>query len=168
MKKTIAIIVCLLSFGAFADSYLYWMVGDSATVGDKSLSDAGASFARVAMADASGENVGYLNLYDSSGVTGLGQFSAVPMEGAAFAGLDSAYSYYIELVNDQGTFVGRSELYGSDQLANYIGEFGTGTPADGAWNVTSFTSSPIPEPNSAMLVLLGMAALGLRRKQKKA
>lgn len=172
MKKIIVAIVffigvCLMSDVIAADSYLYWFVGEDAKIDNEDLSTAGATYARIGMADSYGNNVGYLNLYDSSGTVDSGQYSVVPMGGAAYAGLSDAYSYYIELVNDSGAFVGRSEFYGSAQLADYIGQFGTGTPSTGAWNVTSFTSAPVPEPNSAMLVLLGMACLGLRRRQRK-
>ncbi len=52
---------------------------------------------------------------------------------------------------------------GSGELA-----FGDVSTATSNWTVYSTGSAPIPEPTSAMLLMLGMAGLALRRRARKA
>ena len=170
MKKIISLVVVALSFGAFADSYLYWMVGDESTLGGKSLMEAGVAYAKVGMLTDGGTT--YLNLYGDGGVDFETTLAMVDknsgMCGPLYAGIlsDTTASFFVELLNDKLESIGKSAEVDYSGLASYIGGFGTDKPADSSWTVSTY--SPIPEPNSAMLVLLGMAALGLRRKQKKA
>ena len=92
--------------------------------------------------------------------------------GATWAQLDGyeAKSFFIELINyDESmntiTTVGYSATYSYAQLANYIvssSAFPLPT-ISAAWMPTI---SPVPEPTSGMLFLLGIAALSLRRKRK--
>jgi len=184
MKKGILIAISLLTSAVFAeDSYLYWMVDPNAKVGEESIA---GSYAKVGvMQDNSGENVSYLTLYTSDGVD-MGQFVDVnSLNGQglfAYIGSDylaSGYSYYVELANDQG-FLGRTgtisydtakssgmlaDLTSTESMTSIMEKSAAGQ----VWSMNSpLTPTPIPEPNSAVLMLLGFAALGLKRKRKAA
>lgn len=171
MKKCIALVVASLSFGAFADSYLYWFVGDSVSV-DRNENFTGYSTAKVGVVDSSGTSKGYLNLFVSDGDSTVGaSIGMTPGDNSPyFANLGSygkeGYSFYIELFNDAQESVGRSNdfLKYADALA-YITSFGTSTPSN-PWTVTNFTTQAVPEPNSALLILLGCAGLALKRKKQ--
>ena len=185
MKKLIAICAVALSMGAFADSYLYWMLGaDSSmewTLSDGETTAPTYTSAKIGVMDnATGVSMGYLNLYDMSGASITGNsLGTLTYEGAnlgtstAFADLGtygtSAYSYYIELWNESKA-VGRSGfLSHDDALASYVTTSlgGTSAPSGRTWAPTSFTTAPVPEPTSGMLLLLGLAGLALKRKQQK-
>lgn len=169
MKKYIALVAAVVSFGAFADSYLYWLVGDSITMNGK------ADFkdydtAKVGVIDSSGNFGGYLNIYGENATPNYGtKIGMTPGDNSPFyANLGtwgSGYSFYIELFNDT-TSVGRSEeiLKYADALS-YATSFGTSNPAK-LWNVASFTTAAVPEPSSALLMLLGCAGLALKRKKQ--
>ena len=168
MKKYIALVAAVVSFGAFADSYLYWLVSDSITRDGSEFT--GYDTARVGVMDASGKLAGYLTIYGENATPNYGDsIGMTPGNNSPFyASLGSfgeSYSFYIELFNDS-TSVGRSDeiLKYADALA-YVTSFGTSTPAQ-AWNVGSFTTQAIPEPSSALLMLLGCAGLALKRKKQ--
>ena len=171
MKKLIALVALATAFGVRADSYLYWMVGNSVSMKDGGTTTAdfsGYSYAAVGVMDASGKNAGYLNLFGSDGKSLNAQ---VGSKGSSFyanlASYTTGYSFYIELFNDQGAFAGRSEqmLNYSEALA-YATSFGTGTPSYQPWTPSSFTTAAVPEPSSALLMLLGCAGLALKRKKQ--
>ena len=179
MKKLIAILAVALTTGAFADdSYLYWMLGSSVSLTDAKAGTTTADFtgykyAKIGMVDSSGAAQGYLTLYTPSD---LSTGSAAILRDASasvtsYAKLSanastSGYSYYIELLNDAGTFVGRSsQTLDYAGLSSYITSFGVSTPASAAWSPSSFTTAAIPEPTSGLLLLLGLAGLALKRKR---
>ena len=164
MKRLLSV---LLVFGATVaaaeDSYLYWMVGENA-------SDYAGSYNTVRVQDNTSGT--YLNIYNGSGVNKGDSISATTVATyeelgrGLYAQLasDASYgSFVIELWNGD-TFVAQSEeLPLSTALANYIVTNNSMTlPL--AWAPQSFA---IPEPNSAMLLLLGCAALGLRRRRER-
>ncbi len=162
MKRLLSV---LLVFGATVaaaeDSYLYWMVGENAS---------GYTYDTVKVQDNSTGN--YLNIYNGSGVDKGQSISASTVATYeelgrglyAYLGSDPTYgSFVIELWNE-GTQVAQSEeLSLSTALANYIVTNNSMTLPQ-AWAPQSFA---IPEPNSAMLLLLGCAALGLRRRRER-
>lgn len=154
----------MLIFGAFAaaaeDSYLYWMVGNAAD---------GLTYDTVKI-KADGATP-YLQICDSDGslgdsVTKDQASNYETINGGLFAYLGSNPSYgsfVIELYNDS-TFIAQSEsLSMSAALANYITQNNSMANLSAAWAPVSFA---IPEPNSAMLILIGCAALGLRRRRR--
>ncbi|MBQ6914917.1 MAG: PEP-CTERM sorting domain-containing protein [Kiritimatiellae bacterium] len=160
MKRLLSV---LLVFGATVavaeDSYLYWMVGENAS---------GYTYDTVKVQDNSSGN--YLNIYNGSGVNKGDSISATTVATyeelgrglyAQLASSESYGSFVIELWNGD-TFVAQSEdLPISTALANYIVTNNSMTLPQ-AWAPQSFA---IPEPNSALLMLLGCAALGLRRRR---
>ena len=163
MKRFLSV---LLVFGATVaaaeDSYLYWMVGDAAD---------DLTYDTVKVQVNSGTGAGtYLNIYNESGVDNgksissetVATYESLGRGLYAYLGSDPTYgSFVIELWN-RGTFVAQSEdLPLSTALANYIVTNNSMTLPQ-AWAPQSFA---IPEPNSALLMLLGCAALGLRRRR---
>ena len=177
MKKLLLIAVLTLASGVFADDqYLYWMLPANYAVDGTP-----AAYASIGiMNNASGENTGYLGLYTDSATgpnyLGTDTYDLSGGVAALYAGVITAdyagSSFYIELLNDSGEFLGRSEqLLSYSDAAQYLATLGgTGSgSAAGAWGTsTSFTTQAIPEPTSGLLLLLGVAGLALRRKNKKA
>lgn len=167
MKKLFVLALLSVAFNAMAeDQYLYWMVADGATVGSQALS--GTYYAKVRTADDT--NPTYLNFYASpeSGAD-YGQVATIDtnFNMPTFAKMPSLEtSFWVELYNsatvfDKSTWVGLAELTwnennvtsGGMTIANYA-------------TVSGFKAAP--EPTSGMLLLLGVAGLALRRKNKKA
>ena len=176
MKKVLMFAMILGAASVFAaDSYLYWLPPDE-TMGlngsytAKVIANTGA-WAWNTKGDGGAGT--YLNLYDGTG-TDLGGTAATIALGAGAdngtffanaAGYTDGYTYYIELWNDK-SLVGISD--GLTYSAAGLGALaGLGTPGT-LWQGMNFAAAPIPEPNSGLLMLIGCALLGLRRKQKKA
>lgn len=168
MKKILLAAAGLLAMVASADSYLYWMV-DEETIGDYTWNSA-----RIFAVDSSWdkapaggfENYSGWDIGDSVG-TSVSSSSAT-FEGAyALIGseyLSDAYSYYIELYNDDVA------VAHSSGLSYSAARFWTGSDFDtsSGWTASSFTAGAVPEPTSGMLMLLGGALLGLRRRRRAA
>ena len=172
MKKLIAVAVAALSLGAFADdSYLYWMTPSSVSW---KTGDTTAEYSYVAigvMDNATGMNVAYLaNTAYGVATTAESAQWVGSGSGSWYANLSTyasnAYSFYIELFNDQAASVGRStDILSYDAAKAYATTFGTQAPSATAWSTTSFTTAAIPEPTSGLLMLFGLSALALRRKR---
>ena len=174
MKSILSIAILATAICASAaDQYLYWMISDRSTLtaADGTKTDlTGSYYAKVKM------NGGdYLHFYDAPGGSLLDgendyylRVGDITDSVATFAGVinGSPSSFIIELYNDTGTAPG-----------SWVGE------ATLAWNADYITTSSVmayaspgvvsqfsavPEPTSGMLLLLGVAGLALRRKNKKA
>ena len=169
MKKTLLVAAIFGAMIASADSYLYWMVGDSSP---------DYQYARVRTM---GGN--YLSIYDSAfdteyhskdsaelgtGVTGIEKIYVDDVrsnkEGlyAAIGQNATAAGFVIELYNSENTFVGESVV---QYNANSIYTPGLASP--GGLSLVTASSFSIPEPNSGLLMLIGCAMLGLRRRRQK-
>ena len=160
MKKALFVAALIGSMVASADtdSYLYWMIGSGAP---------SYKYAKVRAID---NTTTWLNNYYDFGTDSIGTevsdtviASQAAWDDGIWAGVDSSAlpsSIVIELYNDSG-FVAQSVLSGLD---GYIYKGGTGTPVSTPAMATSFA---IPEPSSGLLMLVGFAVLGLRRRRQK-
>ena len=164
------IIVALGVFAAQADdSYLYWMV-DAASAG---AFDYSAVKVKAVSSDPGSES--YLALYyGNSNPVGVGDaafsvgrsdvVNAADYGIGFYAGLSqlfgTSYSYVVELWND-GVVAQSQTITYSEAAVKHIASLGGAgiTP----WMAGGFSAAP--EPNSAVLLLLGCAALALRRKK---
>jgi len=169
MKRILSV---LLIFGALSaaaeDSYLYWMLDYT----DPQVSGAGYDTVRV-KAFNSADEVSYLGLYGPSGdslgsstisasTVGMLNDNGVGLYAQLMSGT-TYKSFVIELLNDSSLVAQSSVMPYSEALASYYIETANSIHLSTAWVATSFA---IPEPNSAMLLLLGCAALGLRRRRR--
>jgi len=172
LKLFILSVFAAVGFAASADSYLYWMVGDNATLDGGSMTK--YDTIKVVAFENQTWASSYLNLYSTGGsqlgtsVTGV-DYQDNSAFYAGLSGMDySNYSFYIELYNDQ-TFVGRtSDGFNYSDATAYVQSSlaPTATPAK-LWTSINFIKVPMPspEPSSGLLMLLGCAILGLRRKK---
>ena len=170
MKKLITICAVALSMGAFADSYLYWMLNESANITWTTGTGPTYNTVKIGYSNADGTSTGYLNIYGFGGTEyGNSLKLSSPADGttglyANIASYTTGYSYYIELLNDS-TVVGHSAesfaySVNAAQIVTDISQ--TSLPTSDSWAPKTFA---IPEPTSGMLLLFGLAGLALRRKR---
>lgn len=163
MKKLLTI-ACVLISAAFANaSELWWTVNTentSAFEWDKAKLYAtadGANFGgtEIASVDYSWFDLGGTQKSSIDGYTSSGTSFYVELW---YQGEWVATSY-TSMVGDKGVgTVGLGALSGS--IAN--GPMSTPSPYAG---FSSYSSNVIPEPTSGLMILLGLAALGLKRKR---
>ena len=175
------ILFALAMMGAFAasaveESYLYWMIDTTDETLGQITYDTVQVRAYETTADGLAAEGTPLTLYYGNGNVAAGEPSSVSWTAAtagmalyaSLASYSGGYSYVVELFNE-GAKVGRSESLTFTQAVaeNFIATVSAhGTiPAMAPWAAGGFTA--VPEPNSALLLLLGCAALGLRRKKAK-
>lgn len=170
MKKLLIVLsVSLASVFANA-SYLYWQVDSSDYVGMDGADQ--VTGARLV------SDPGSVNSYYPSSNGTWTQLSGNGVIGAPYAadiGNNSdGYSYYIELVNNSGTVIGKSSAPLTSSSADYASYVNNGTTTANltniptvnlnAWHGGSYRA--VPEPTSAILMLFGAAMLGLKRKNR--
>lgn len=180
MKKAMMMGVVLAGvLGAFSasaadESFLYWMVDTSDGTADKITYD--SVQVRAFKTDDGVDSPGsVLTLYYGNAIEAGTYVSAedaiagLPFYASLADAYGSSYSYVVELFNDS-VKVGQSDTplaYTTAAAQGYIAQMtSAGTlPAMSTWMAGGFTA--VPEPNSAMLVILGCVALALRRRKPK-
>ena len=183
MKKAMMMGVILAGvLGAFSasaadESFLYWMVNTSDGTAGKIEYD--TVQVRAFKTDDGVDSGSALTLYYGNGsaypVGEAGKFvsaddaaAGLPFYASLATSYGSSYSYVVELFNDS-VKVGQSAslLYTDAMARNYVELMTTaGTlPVMSTWMAGGFTA--VPEPNSAMLVILGCVALALRCRKPK-
>ena len=170
MKKLV-LVACAGLMAAFANaSELWWKLDTTAKVYGESWSSA-ALFATTEGFNYGGQQVG--STISNSLMGDLGYVATeLGTKGS------STYSFYVELYNSSNERIGASYVsvggYGQNQGAvsyNDLPEDAFYTPGMSTADVspyagfTDFTSANVvPEPTSGLMILLGLAALGLKRK----
>ena len=165
MKRLLLVLLAAFSVSAFADTYMYWMVGDEITLDGQAFS--GYTSAKVGIkTDGGGRSGEYLNLYAWDQSLGTDTYMATPGDNSAlYANITgmTGKTFYIELFNGDKT-VGFSEEMSYNNALAYSTSFGMDKPVSIPWMTIGF-SSVVPEPNSAMLMLVGCAMLAIRRRK---
>jgi len=185
MKKILfGVVFSLIAISSQA-SYLYWQLdstvtmqntGASYTLGQKT-GDTKWYAAKVWAVNGDKKltylgTVGEDGQYQPMGVTEVGTAGKYLVDLNDFVG--NGYSYYVEYLGynyKTGTAgqigIGASSTY--EQLASSIVDYNSSgfIPVETASVWHGGGSANAPEPTSAMLMLLGVAGLALRRKQRK-
>lgn len=190
MKKIIFLtaFASLLSAFAAEDSFIYWMVPEIATGTDMYGQTLGGTYTAKISAFKNGAEWSktggtYLDIYSVAGNGGLGSkveggpsvtLSDTANNVAYYVNLlqgntqcyGDGWTYFVELYNG-GAVVARSEG-GLPYSQESIAALSSGTIATPGELWMPMTFVPAPEPNSAMLLLIGCAALALRRRKQVA
>lgn len=186
MKKLLFLLALAGTLGgytALADSYIYWMVDKTATGTERGGGsiDGKPYTAKVVALESgmswtdqtTGKN--YLNLYsiDNTASSIDGNTGVSVGIGSAVTGIQNlqyfanvtgyldGYTYFVELWNEGGV-VARSEGLPYEQ-ASIAALADISTPGT-LWAPMTFVAAP--EPNSALLLLIGCATLALRRRKQ--
>jgi len=182
MKKAlIGFCFAIVAVSAQAN-YLWWQVSNTDTGGSEGAIAQYATslgltsdqvFGRVVQVsvDESGKETRITESAIDQPFTDPWYYGRTSVDMSVFGESASSYSYYVEFVNATGdTVIGRnSEATAYEALASSMSATLEDIPSVSAvWHGGSGSIKAAPEPTSAMLMLLGVAGLALKRKQKKA
>ena len=180
-----ASLICATCACSAEDSYLLWFVNPEATFGEGLLANSDAFKGQTLRAKVSYFESGsptewvygggeYLVIHaDNDGIPASTGDNVISFDSSLssqyFASIPTGqnvqdWTYYVELYNESGIFAH------SEALSNLTEEgiatlAGIGKPGT-LWNVKAFVPAAVPEPNSALLLLLGIAGLALRRRKQ--
>lgn len=185
MKRLVLLLTLAGTLGVFAaesDSYLYWMIPDTATGTERGGTDISGDYMAKVVAFSGREwaETGgtYLDIWSSSDgglgslvSSGAGQGVAVTITPGTynvpyFAGIGNGigmdWTYFVELYHDSKVVAHSEGLPYSE--ASYAVLEGMKMPSADQWMPATFV--PAPEPSSGLLLLLGVAGLALRRRKQ--
>jgi len=147
---------------AEVDSYLYWMVSETATYSDAAGGTLPGTQVNYDYAKISADGGGtYLSFYGTTGDLGVNTLDKGKDGVVGFASSPAFSSFLVELYSD-----GSSERVGwatipYNTAMQYAFSDITKQKLASLYTVTQ----AIPEPSSGLLLLLGMAGLALRRRR---
>lgn len=161
MKRLLIGLLLMAGVAAHAEysSYFYWQVDDS--VADFSYAQlrlsGGSQYFTIG--DTAYTKVGA----ETTGGATLGQTTlAVAANLGSYA--SSEYSFLVEVFGEDDGLLAFSDTFSYDEIAGSFVYSDMGSTLSGtAYGVSV---SNVPEPTSGVLLLLGLAALGLRRKRR--
>ena len=166
-KLLTAITAALVSAFSFGD-LLFWEV-DTAAVSKANIDEwSYASLYYVNVNDSASTKLDNLvGAYDGTTQKISANIFSSALVAAQLGEADSysSWSFYIELYNSANAAVGKSQTMSISQLQNYIAEsIDMSNLADiKRWSGGTYTA--VPEPTSALLLMLGTALAALRRKR---
>jgi len=176
MKKTLLLFSFVFAATWSQAAYMYWQVDNSAETKAKINQyaiDNNYAYARLRTFETDGGSVDFVNNAVVDGLNGTiaGTGEAASIDNAIQVELLQGNSYYIELLAWNGstfTGVGRSEV---KSYADLVSDGYVYTNADLAnmptLNLQSWAGGTysVPEPTSALMMMMGMAFLGLKRRK---
>ena len=188
MKSLILVSAFAVALCANADSYIYWMLPDSPTAEAGLFSDSDTYSAKIVAIDKAGTTGGaweygagdYLTLYYSNGGLGAEVPDSTVVSGVKFGdGADNvpyfakllsdttyaSWTYFVEIYNG-GNIVARSDEVSITQQSIVNMSQITDVPGGKMLIPMTFRPASVPEPNSALLMMLGCAVLALRRRKQ--
>ena len=158
MKKLILSALIGMFAGAVSASELYWIGSDNLNGYDS------AQYATLyAVKTVGGQNVGA----SATKVTTIEVDDLGSMVQSDVSAYDSSYSFFIELstANDTSSRVAATGLVTYSTLSGSIYTGAMSSPdAYSSWS--AYSAQVVPEPTSGLLLLLGLGALALKRKQR--
>ncbi len=166
-KITIAVALTLMALLAKAD-FLYWQVAPE--------QETSFSVANLYVIGGAHSEKHLVEGVLADGVDLKSSFSGTqvsPTQTSIDGYVGSQYSFFVELVtytaatvNGDGTFVKQGCPWTYDDLVSngYISAGGISTPTAGMLSGGPNMASPVPEPTSGILLLIGGAMLALRRR----
>jgi len=158
MKKLFVLVALMVSAVSSQAAYLWWQIENPTVEEGKSWATANI-YARNIKTGDKGDSLGTL---DNIG----GGYSALDWAGVTDKGAD--YGYYIELMSSDNKLVGYTSNSSEMTYTALVNQGMITASLDvvptAVWHGGTISA---PEPTSAMLMLLGVAGLSLRRKQRK-
>lgn len=151
MNKIIVFVGVLMTAVAVQASYLNWQVSTD------DLSKAG--FSKVDL-------VSSVALYGVSSGGEATRIAGAPIDYFSSSNIGNYESFYVELLNASNETIGLS-VDDNATYANLVsnGMISTDKLSEGAMAVWHPASYAVPEPTSAMMMMLGIAFLGLKRRK---
>lgn len=173
MKSMVFAILTAGALVAQADSYMYWMIDEDATVEGAVLPSSSFSAKVVAINGKEWVQGGgtYLALAPDLATAAAGGEPMMSMAGAIagipyvanLASTGSGWTYFVELYNDGGIFAHSSAMPYDQGSVAAMGDMAV--PGKMSLAMSFVAAAPVPEPTSALLMLLGCAGLALRRRR---
>lgn len=163
MKKFLVALVVMGAAYVSQAAYLYWQVSQEA-VETFAAEDSGVYGIQVKY----GSEVQDIKATDGSSVGTVVDVTTAQNPGYLInlSGLSNGQSFYIEVIqwqNSSWNTVGVSSELAYTDVNQYTVELNSIAPIlPAAWTGGSYAA---PEPTSAMMILLGLAGLALKRKQ---
>lgn len=171
MKKILVMAVAVVSAAVAQASYLYWQTGTDTSFNGHEIAgyqlavtggDSGTIYLTPTYTD--GTSVDHV----AAGATVFGGDSEYKIDVSAYSG--SQYAFYVELIGyDQAAYGTGTGVIGVSETQTYAQLMDKGSIVNAGltkipvmWTGGSVAA---PEPTSAMMILLGLAGLALKRKQ---